>query len=284
MGIDYSMTRSLRMGKFSGKTAIVTGAAGGIGGGAAFRLAEGNAALSLFDINEAGLESVAEKCRTTGVEVLTSIVDQTNPKSIQDGIDRTVKNFGGVDVLSANAGYAGLSTLLEQPLEEWNKHIAVNLTGTMLMAQGVARNMVERGSGGAMVLVSSGAAVQHVDHASAYCVSKAGMKMLTEGLASELGPHRIRVNGIMPGLIETGMVAPIFDLSTTSKAHMISRTPVGHLGTPDDVGALVAFLASSDARYINGHSVMIDGGALLHDFQWFHQDYTESHKENWAII
>jgi len=272
------------MGNFSGKTAIVTGAAGGIGGGAALRLAEGGAALSLFDINDAGLEPVAERCRAAGAEVMTTRVDQTDPKSIQEGIDRTVQHFGGVDVLSANAGYCGLSTLLEQPLDEWNKHIAINLTGTMLLAQGVARNMVERKSGGAIVIVSSGAAVQHVDQASAYCVTKAGVKMLTEGLASELGPHRIRVNGIMPGLIETGMVAPIFDLSATSKAHLISRTPVGRFGTPDDVGALVAFLASPDAGYINGHSVMIDGGALLHDFQWMHQDYTEAHRENWTMI
>ncbi|TCK24617.1 SDR family NAD(P)-dependent oxidoreductase [Pseudonocardia endophytica] len=269
---------------FSGKTAIVSGAAGGIGGGAALRLAEGGADLALFDLDESAIEPTAEKCRAAGAEVLTARVDQTDSASVQQGIDRTVEHYGGVDILSANAGYCALSTLLDQPLEEWNKHLAVNLTGTMLLAQGVARNMVERKSGGAIVIVSSGAAVQHVDQASAYSVSKAGVKMLTEGLASELGPHRIRVNGIMPGLIETGMVSPIFDLSSTSKARLIAGTPVGHLGTPDDVGALVAFLASSDARYINGHSVMIDGGALLHDFQWFHQDYTQSHDENWTMI
>lgn len=269
---------------FSGKAAIVTGAAGGIGGGIAFRLAEGGANLALFDINQAGLESVAEKCRSAGIEVVTAAVDQTDADSIQRGIDLAVERFGGIDILSANAGYCALSTLLEQSLDEWNKHLTINLTGTMLLAQGVARNMVERKSGGAIVIVSSGAAVQHIDQASAYCVSKAGVKMMTEGLASELGPHRIRVNGIMPGLIETGMVAPIFDLSPTSRAHLISRTPVGHFGTPDDIGALATFLVSPDARYINGHSVMIDGGALLHDFQWFHQDYTNSNEENWTMI
>lgn len=272
------------MGTFTGKTAIVTGAAGGIGGGAALRLAKGGASLSLFDIDEAGLERAADKCRTAGAKVITSLVDQTDPRAVQDGIDRTVRNFGGVDVLSANAGYCGLSTLLEQSLEEWNKHLQVNLTGTLLLAQGVARHMVERKSGGAIVIVSSGAAVQHVDQASAYCSSKAAVKMLTEGLASELGPHRIRVNGVMPGLVETNMVAPFFDFSPTSKPYMVSRTPVGHLGTPDDIGAVVAFLASPDARFINGHSVAVDGGALLHDFQWFHQDYTESHNENWTVV
>lgn len=198
---------------FSGKTAIVTGAAGGIGGGVALRLAEGGADLALFDINEADIEPIAGKCRAAGVNVTTAMVDQTDPGSIQQGIDRAVEQHGGVDILSANAGYCALSTLLQQPLDEWNKHLAINLTGTMLLAQGVARNMVERKSGGVIVIVSSGAAVQHVDQASAYSVSKAGVKMLTECLASELGPHRIRVNGIMPGLIETGMVSPIFDLS-----------------------------------------------------------------------
>lgn len=272
------------MKNFQDRVAVVTGAAGGIGGSAAVRLAQGGASVALFDLSLDALEPTADQCRAAGAEVITVATDQTDPVAIQNGVDQTIATFGKIDILSANAGYAGLSSLLEQSLDEWNKHLAVNLTGTMLLAQAVARTMVERKSGGAIVIVSSGAAVHHVDLASAYCVSKAGTKMLTEGLASELGPHRIRVNGIMPGLIETNMTAPIFELSPTSKKHHISRIPVGHLGTPDDVGGLVAFLASDEARFINGHSVMVDGGELLHDFQWYLQDYTESHQQTWTVL
>lgn len=274
------------MARFEHRAAIVTGAGGDIGAAVATRLAAEGARLALFDRDVDLLDEVADKCRAADGEVIIVAVDQTDRAAVDDGVARVVAAFDGVDVLFANAGYAKFVTFLEQPLKEWHRHVDVNLTGTFHVCQEVARQMVARGQGGAIVVNASSGAAQYSDLLSAYCATKAALRMLAIGMASELGAHRIRVNAVLPGVIETGMTGPVLD-GEQGQEHrdvLLADTPAGRLGDPADVAALVLFLASDEAAFITGQGILVDGGQTIHGHpRWFRADYRDAHEEKWVV-
>ena len=270
------------MTRFEGKTAIVTGAAGDIGATTARRLVAEGAAVALLDRRAELLEELAAELTDAGGRVAAFGCDQTDREAVEQTV-AAAGALGPVDVLFANAGYGQLAPFLETSERQWNRHVDVNLTGTFNVCQTVARAMVAQGEGGAIVVNASSGATRHADQLSAYCATKAALRMLAIGMASELGTHRIRVNSVMPGVIETGMTSPML-ADPRHRDSTLAATPVGRLGNADDVAALVCFLASGEAGYVSGESVMIDGGQTIHGHpRWFHQDYREAHSSEWAV-
>lgn len=271
------------MNRFEDRIALVTGAGGDIGTATALRFATEGARVALFDRDLSLLADISRRCEDAGATVTTAAVDQTRREAVDAGVAQVLDVFGRIDVLFANAGYGKFSRFLETPAREWDRHVAVNLTGTFNVCQAVAIKMVEARQGGAMVLNTSCGAVQHSDLLSAYCSTKAGLRMLMIGMASELGMHRIRVNAVMPGVIETGMTSSMLG-NSEHRDVLLAETPSGRLGAADDVASIVTYLASEEAAFITGHAVLIDGGQTIHGHpRWFRADYTTPYDEHWEI-
>lgn len=256
-------------------TLLVTGAAGDIGAAAARRLAADGAAVVITDRRAADLESVAADLRSTGARVLAHACDQTDPAAVA-GLFAAITGFAPLTGAFINAGFGRYGALIDMDFDQWRRHIDVNLNGGFLMATGAARAMVAHGGGGAIVVNASTAASHVCDMLGAYAASKAGLAMLARSLASELGGHRIRVNTILPGVIETSMTRSLLDDPATH-ADVLSETPAGRLGQPDDIAALVAFLLSDAAGYITGAEILVDGGQTIHGYpRWFRTDYAQN--------
>jgi NAD(P)-dependent dehydrogenase (short-subunit alcohol dehydrogenase family) len=277
---DHEVERRQR---FDGKVALITGAAGGIGAATALAMAREGAAVALYDRKLELLEDIAEACRAVGAEVAALAVNQTDRQRVEDAAEEVAERLGDPTVVFANAGYGKFSTFLEQPLTEWQRHVDVNLTGTFHVCQVAARRLAAAKRPGAIVINASSGADTHSDQLSAYCTTKAGLRMLTTGMASELGVHRIRVNAVMPGVIETGMTGPML-ANGDHRDVLLAETAVGRLGDPADVANAVCFLASDDAAFITGVSLMVDGGQTIHGHpRWFRLDYRQAHQEQWEV-
>ena len=260
------------MGEFSGKTVLVTGAAGDIGAATARAFAQAGANVALTDRRADALDAVAS---SLGAGALAYACDQTDPAAVADLFAAIDARFGRVDAAFINAGYGRYGALIDLPFDQWRKHVEVNLNGGFLMAQGAARAMRAGGRGGAIVMNASTAATHICDLLGAYAASKSGVRMLAKSLASELGVHRIRVNLLLPGVIETAMTRSLIDEAPV-RADALANTPVGRLGAPDDIARLVAYLCSDAAGYMTGAEILIDGGQTLHGYpRWFSADYTE---------
>lgn len=270
--------------RFSDKIALVTGAGGDLGRATAVQLASEGASVVLFDRSLQLMARTQEECAVAGApNVVAFGVDQTDGELVERTVEKVVDTLGGIDVLFANAGYGQFASFLSTTARAWNRHVDVNLTGTFHICQQVARVMAERKKGGAIVVNASSGAVQHADQLSAYCTTKAALRMLAIGMASELGIHRIRVNSIMPGVIESAMTAPML-ADERHRDVILADTPVGRLGRPEDVAQLVCFLASDQAGYITGESILLDGGQVIHGHpRWFRMDYRDSYAEHWEI-
>jgi NAD(P)-dependent dehydrogenase (short-subunit alcohol dehydrogenase family) len=270
--------------RFQGKTVMVTGAGGDIGGASALRLAGEGAGLILIDRKIGLLDDISQRCRELGAQVWTAEIDQSKHGEIGEAVAGLARSAGGIDALFANAGYGRFQKLLDSDLANWERHISVNLTGSFVVTQAVARIMADAGRGGSIVINASSGAAQWCDLLGAYCVTKAGLKMLATGLAAELGVYRIRVNAVMPGVVESTMTAPMLADAQVREA-IRSETTTGELGRPEDVAATVAFLLSDDAAYINGHAVMIDGGQTIHGHpRWFRTDYRQAGQDVWEPV
>jgi NAD(P)-dependent dehydrogenase (short-subunit alcohol dehydrogenase family) len=269
--------------RFEGKTAIVTGAAGDIGAATAERLAREGADVVVFDRKEELLTDTTAACEAAGGKVLALAVDQTDRARVEEAVDEATTFSGRVDVLFANAGYGKFAPFLSIPQREWHRHVDVNLTGTFDVCQVVAQRMASDRRGGAIVVNASSGAVTHADQLGAYCATKSALRAMVFAMAAELGSHRIRVNAVLPGVVETGMTAPMLQ-DVRHRDVLLSETPVGRLGQPEDVAAAVCFLASDDAAFVNGVDLLVDGGQTIHGHsRWFRLDYRNAHEEQWQI-
>lgn len=242
-----------------GKTAVVTGAARGLGKAIAARFLRDGYNVLAFDLNNADLpENPAKGSLRTWTGDVRSRAD------IQRAVDEAVTTWGKIDVLANVAGIASESPFLSIDPDEWARIIDVNLTGIFNVAQLVARQMVKQSTGGVILnMASKNGITAEVSYAH-YNASKAGIILLTKTMAVELAPYGIRVNAVAPGYTLTPLALDIDspEFMDYYRQHLI---PLGRLGDPEDVAGAFAFLASDDARFITGHTLVIDGGQLSHD-------------------
>ncbi len=249
------------MSKLDGKVAIVTGAAQGIGFACARALGEDGARVVLADVNADGVASAAQTLKNDGLEVAARACDAGDKAEVDALVDSAVESFGGLDIMVANAGIVRAADFLEMTEDDFDSVIRVNLKGVFLAGQAAARRMVKQGRGGAIINMSSVNAVLAIPNIVGYVAAKGGVNQLTKTMALSLAPHEIRVNAIGPGSIET----EVFKQVATDKAAMtkiLSRTPMGRVGQPMEIGRVCAFLASDDASYVTGTTIYVDGGRM----------------------
>ena len=248
--------------RLEGKVAIVTGAATGIGRAIAIRFAQEGAAVT---IDYAGNPDPANETLQVieGAGGRAQIVHADVSKSDQVGqlIQQTLATWGKLDILVNNAGIEEKHAFLETPEETWHKIIAVNLTGPWLCSQAAARQMAQQGSGGRIINISSVHEDLTMPTNAPYCASKGGLRMLMRTIAVELAVHKITVNNIGPGAIDTPMDAPL-KAQPDLMQELLREIPLGRMGQPGEVASLATFLASDEAAYITGSTYFIDGGML----------------------
>lgn len=237
--------------------ALITGGAQGLGYACAEAIkADGNDVI-LADIKADAVKAAADK-----LGALEGIAcDMGEPAQINAMFDHIEAEHGPVSILVNNAGIAKAGEFLETSLEDFRKVIDVNLTGTFLALQRAARGMVEHKIEGAIVNMSSVNAVVSIPTIASYCASKGGVMQLTKASSLALAPHNIRVNAVGPGSIDTEMLAGV-NANPEAMKMVMSRTPLKRIGTPREIGDVVAFLASPKASYITGETIYVDGGRL----------------------
>ncbi len=241
-----------------GRIVVVTGAGGGLGRAIATGFAEAGARLVLLDRDRATAEETAIALRALGAEASVHRCDVTDPEEIAEAADRSARALGPCDVLVNNAGLLRPGPIASLTLEEWNRLIAVNLTGYFLCAKAFGRQMLERKSG-AIVHVASIAGRHPQPWSGAYSVSKAGVVMLAQQLALEWGPSGVRSNVVSPGLVRTPMTEAYYRIPEVAERRA-GIVPLRRVATPRDIADATLFLASPRAAYVNGEDLCCDGG------------------------
>jgi len=245
------------------KVALVTGAARGIGRAIAQAYAEHGASVVLGDVLVEQAQAVAEEIQAAGNAAIALYLDVTDPQSVRQAVDRTVTRFGRIDVLVNNAGVLRPHPIVDFPLEDWDLIYRVNVRGTFLCAQAVARQMIVQGSGGCIVNMSSASGKKADREESAYCASKSAVIGFTRCLALELGPHGIRANAILPGATDTEMLRDLIDQVPGVREELLAKTPLGKMATPRDQANAAVFLASDLASHITGEQLVVSGGEFM---------------------
>ena len=242
--------------RMSGKTVVVTGAASGIGRAIAERFGVEGANVVVNDVNAQGAEAVAAAIVAAGGKALALAADVSSQAQVDAVFEKAVAHFGTVNVLVNNAGLTATERhFLDADVEWWNRIIAVNLSGVFHCAFRAAQ-MMARAQGGVIINMSSGGATRAHRGNAAYDAAKGGIEALTRAMALDLAPYGIRVNGLVPGSIDThGMAAEL----KRTRGEVI---PMGRVGESDDLAGPAVFLASDDARYITGQMIVVDGGML----------------------
>ncbi len=247
--------------KLAGKVACVTGAGTGIGVGIALALAEAGADVAVsYHGSEEGARQTVEKIRGLGRRALLRRADITQSAEARGLVDATVAELGRIDIMVNNSGVTWPKPFLELDEETWDQTFAINLRGMFLCSQQAARHMVRQGGGGRIINLSSVHGFSSAPRHAHYEATKGGINMFTKALAIELAPYQITVNAIAPGAIEVERyfrTMPGYD-----RQEMGARIPLGRVGFPADVAPLAVFLASDEASYITGETILVDGGLI----------------------
>ena len=243
--------------RFKDKVVIITGGASGIGEETTVAFAGEGAYVVVADFSEEKGRELTERLNSGNHRAHFIKTDVTKEDDVIAMVKECTEHFGRVDVLFANAGMAHDSPIVELRLEDWQKTIDVNLTGVFLCCKHVIRQMLRQGGGG--TIVNCGSIHSHVGKGgvTAYAASKGGVKLLTQTLCADYAQHGIRVNAICPGYIDTPLLKhlPIY-----AKQQLVKLHPQGRLGRADEVASVVLFLASDDASFVNGTTILVDGG------------------------
>lgn len=252
----------------AGKVVLDTGAASGIGRAMAEGFARHGCRLMLLDINESALAKAREDLMEAhpGLDVETVVASVTDEQQVERAVVMTRERFGQVDIHLGNAGIAMNKPTLELAGDEWRRAIDIDLNGAFYSSRAVARVMVETGSGGVILNTASMWAMAHSKRRVAYCAAKAGVVSMTKSLAVEWAPYGIRVNAVCPGYTDTTLMQTLDKQGKVSLKSLAERTPLGRLGTPEEMTEVALFLASSSAAFVTGHALVADGGWIADDF------------------
>lgn len=248
--------------RFEGKVAVVTGAAKGIGYACARRFADEGADVLLVDIDCAAGETARAALSASGQRIVFVEGDVGDKNDVTRIFTLAEREFGGVDILIANAGIYTSADFLDITEDDFDRVLRVNLKSAFLTGQAAARLMVKHDRQGAIVNMSSVNAVIVNPNAIPYAISKGGINQLTKAMAIALSRYAIRVNALGPGTILTDLARGAVLKDAEALERILSRTPLGRLGTPEEVAGAAAFLASNDAGYLTGQTIYVDGGRL----------------------
>jgi NAD(P)-dependent dehydrogenase (short-subunit alcohol dehydrogenase family) len=247
-----------------GKVALVTGAGRGIGRAIAEVYAEHGALVAVTDVAEERARAVAEAIEASyGARASAFHLDVADPESVQRVVDRTVETFGRIDILVNNAGIHRGHLVVDFPLGDWEEVFAVNMRGTFLCSQAVARQMIEQREGGCILNMASASAKKPDRKGGAYCASKSAIVGFTRVLALELGEYGIRANAVLPGATDTKMLRDVVDRVPGLMEELQARTTLGKIATPRDQANAFLFLASDLASHITGEQLVVSGGEFM---------------------
>jgi len=242
------------------KIAIITGGGSGIGRRVALAFAEYGAKSILADIDQKAADLVASEINAKGGRAIALRVDVTQPGEVQDMVDSALNSFGRIDILFNNAGISIRGPAESFSLEDWNKVIAVNLTGMFISAQTVGKVMIKQGRGKIINTASVSAKLGHPGNI-AYAAAKHGVAGMTKVMAVEWAKHGVTVNCIGPGVIKTPLTMKALE-DPNKFQDLVSKIPMGRLGAPEDIIGAVIFLASPASNYMTGQTIYIEGGRM----------------------
>ena len=251
-----------RKGRLGGKVSVITGAADGIGQATSVLFAREGASVVLADVNEEGLGKTLALVQKENGEGISKRTDVSREADVKELIDLALKTYSQIDILCNNAGITGaLADLEREDGEDWQKVYSVNVLGAVYATKYVAKHMKERMTG-SIVNTASVAGIRSGAGTNAYSASKAALINFTQTAACDLGGYNVRVNAICPGLTETGMTRPIFNLARERGkfAKLGSRCELRRYGRPEEIAYAILFLASDEASFITGQALPVDGG------------------------
>jgi NAD(P)-dependent dehydrogenase (short-subunit alcohol dehydrogenase family) len=256
--------RAAQLLSLTGKVALVTGAASGIGRGIAQRLAQMGASVALLDINKSQGRAVANAIEKQGSETIFLKCDVRSAANCRAAVKTIVQKWGRIDILGNCAGIAIRKDVVDLSEDEWDRALDVTLKGIYLLSREVIPHMIRDG-GGSIINIGSGWSLKGGPRAASYCAAKGGVVNLTRAMAIDYGKHNIRVNCVCPGDVDTPMLqSERVQLGQDFRAFMeeAANRPLARVGTPDDVAHAVLFLASPMAGWITGAALVVDGGGL----------------------
>lgn len=258
--------------KFTGKRAIITGAASGIGRALSFKYAENGADIIVIDIDSGGLEKTVLELKKHGVEVFSIVVDMSKPADIMDSVKVINTKGFKIDILANCAGISTSRLFIDVEEDEWDRVMNINLKSIFLLSREVAKMMIrDKVKTGKIVSISSQASKIGELGNGVYCISKAGVNMLTQVLALELAEHGISVNAVCPGYVNTEMMQLVFQkrgpiegmTPEEYEESLVSKVPMGRMASPEEIASLMIYLSSEESSYITGSSITIAGGKTL---------------------
>lgn len=248
--------------RLANKVALVTGGSHGIGQAVAIRFAREGAKVALCGRGKAALDETVGLIREAGGEAVAFETDVSDKSQVDRMFDRLIEQWGRVDIAVNNAGICEVAGFLDITEDQWDRHMNINLKGAFLVSQRAAREMVRQGEGGSIIQMSSVNGIAAEADQVHYNTTKGGMINLSMSMALELATHNIRVNALCPGFIETRLTKPLID-NPPAIADYLRTVPMKRVGQPEEIAAAALFLASDEASYVTGTTMVVDGGQVI---------------------